>query len=70
MNVTGNITRLYLSMSEAVIPNILFNSFMSQSGLGGAAGGTAGGGGLPGGGPPPWELFGGSGGSWAGGRGA
>ena len=37
--------RLYLSMSEAVMPNILFRSFMSQSGLGGGGspcGGTPG----------------------------
>ena len=43
VKVTGNITRLYLSMSEAVMPNILFRSFMSHSGLGG---GGAGGGGI------------------------
>ena len=42
MNVTGKMTRLYLSMSEAVMPNILFRSFMSHSGFGG---GGAGGGG-------------------------
>ena len=40
VKVTGKKTRLYLSMSEAVMPNILFRSFMSQSGLGG--GGSAG----------------------------
>ena len=52
VKVTGNITRLYLSMSEDVMPNILFRSFMSHSGLG--MGGGGGGGGLgpfgPGGG--------------------
>ena len=66
VKVTGKKTRLYLSMSEAVMPNILFRSFMSQSGLGG--GGSAGpvpgallagapglgpGGGPGTGGPPP-----------------
>lgn len=49
VKVTGNMTRLYLSMSDAVMPNILFNSFMSHSGLGGAGGGTGGGPGGPGG---------------------
>ena len=52
--MTGNTTRLYLSMSEAVMPNILFRSFLSQSGLGGGgaggAGGAGGGCGGPGGG--------------------
>ena len=38
-------------MSEAVIPNILFNSFMLQSGLRGTGGGGGGGGG-------GWTLFG------------
>ena len=51
VKVTGNTTRLYLSMSEAVMPNILFRSFLSQSGLGGGGAGGAGGGcGGPGGG--------------------
>ena len=34
--------RLYLSMSEAVIPNSLFRFFASQSGLAGAGGGGGG----------------------------
>ena len=57
VNVTGNMTRLYLSMSDAVMPNILFRSFMSHSGLGGGGGGGGGGG--------IWG--GGIGGSWGGG---
>ena len=57
---TGNITREYLSMSDAVIPNILFKSFMSHSGFGGGGGNAGGGGGQGGscwgggGGGPPW----------------
>lgn len=53
VKVTGKKTRLYLSMSEAVMPNILFRSFMSQSGLGG-------GGSTPP--PPPPSAAGGGGG--------
>ena len=69
MKVTGKKTRLYLSMSEAVIPNILFRSFMSHSGLGGGGSGgpvpgaalLAGGPGLgPGMGGPFPELLGGA----------
>ena len=40
--------RLYLSMSEAVMPNILFKSFISHSGLGGGGPGCGGRGGGPG----------------------
>ena len=47
--MTGNMTRLYLSMSDAVIPNIRFKSFMSHSGFGGGGAGGAGGGGGQGG---------------------
>ena len=39
VNVTGKMTLLYLSMSEAVMPNIRLTSFMSHSGFGGGAGG-------------------------------
>lgn len=45
--MTGKITLEYLSISEAVMPNILFNSFISSGlalGAGAAAGGAAGGG--------------------------
>ena len=49
MKVTGKKTRLYLSMSEAVMPNILFRSHSGLGG-GGGAGGAGGGGGGPGGG--------------------
>ena len=45
VNVMGNMTRLYLSMSDAVIPHIRFTSFMSHSGFGGGGAGGAGGGG-------------------------
>ena len=41
VKVTGKKMRLYLSMSEAVMPNILFRSFMSQSGLGGGCPGAS-----------------------------
>ena len=47
----GKRTLLYLSMSEAVMPNILFSSFMVQSGFTGGAGisgGCGGGGGIEG----------------------
>ena len=55
MKVTGNTIRLYLSMSEAVMPNIVFRFFMSHSGLGGGGAGGAGGGrGGPGGGIGGW----------------
>jgi len=56
MKVTGKKTRLYVSMSEAVIPNILFRSFMSHPGFGGGGspgGGAAAGGPAEGGRPPP-----------------
>jgi len=44
--VIGNITRLYLSISLAVIPNILFMSFGVTTDIGGGATfGRAGGGG-------------------------
>ena len=49
VKVTGKKTRLYLSMSEAVMPNILFRSFISHSGLGGGGAGGGGRGGGPGG---------------------
>ena len=49
VKVTGKMTRLYLSMSEAVIPNILFRSFISHSGFGGGGAGGGGRGGGPGG---------------------
>lgn len=49
VKVTGKKTRLYLSMSEAVMPNILFRSHSGLGG-GGGAGGAGGGGGGPGGG--------------------
>ncbi len=53
VKVTGKMTREYLSMSDAVIPNILFSSFMSHSGLGGGGpGGPGGGPGGPGPGGP------------------
>ena len=42
VNVTGKKIRLYLSMSEAVMPNNLFRFFASQSGLAGAGGGGGG----------------------------
>ena len=35
VKVTGKNMRLYLSMSEAVIPNILFRSFTLHSGFAG-----------------------------------
>ena len=50
VNSRGKMTLLYLSMSEAVMPNILLSSFMLQSGLAGGAGGAGGGGGCVGGG--------------------
>ena len=49
VKVTGKMTRLYLSMSEAVMPNILFRSFISHSGFGGGGAGGGGRGGGPGG---------------------
>jgi hypothetical protein len=42
VKVTGKKIRLYLSMSDAVIPNNLFRFFASQSGLAGAGGGGGG----------------------------
>ena len=42
MKVMGKKIRLYLSMSEAVMPNNLFRFFASQSGLAGAGGGGGG----------------------------
>jgi hypothetical protein len=66
--VTGKKILLYLSMSEAVIPNILFNSFMSHSGLGGGGpGGTTLGGPICGGGIGPGIGIGGSRGGHMGG---
>ena len=58
MNVTGNMTREYLSMSEAAIPHILFTSLIAYSGFAGGGGiagrkrrdeicGGGGGGGIP-----------------------
>lgn len=57
MKVTGKMTLEYLSISDAVMPNILLSSFISHSGFGGGAGGggTGGGGGAMGGGGPPYS---------------
>ena len=42
VKVTGKKMRLYLSMSDAVIPSNLFRFFASQSGFAGAGGGGGG----------------------------
>ena len=67
--VTGNITLEYLSMSDAVIPNILFKSFTLQSGF---SGGSGCGVGIPadgGGGGGGMGCGGMGGGGWGGTRG-
>jgi len=42
VKVTGKKIRLYLSMSDAVMPNNLFRFLASQSGFAGAGGGGGG----------------------------